>query len=357
VSTSFRNADYALVDRRRIALTQLWRNLALHDFAILGVNSIAAALALVAASGPSAQLARRQSLGLFALSVTIIVLTRAELIRSVTLRAAIYRLGTLGAMLGSYLVLRTVLPALHPQLLDRQLITIDRLLFGKMPAEWLDPLVNPRSVEWFAFFYYSHYWLLASYLLGTLFFDSGRRQYEFLLAIALIAAIGHSTYPLVPGRGPYACDWLTFQHPLVGGVWWARVQATVAAAGAGLDIFPSLHTAFALMIGAHAFRHRRQWPFVFAWLPTCFCVANIVIATVFLRWHHGIDVLAGALLAIGAHRFAINSWPHEQERLARGDRQPAWEPVLPQEMDVSDRRWLIGVTLMQLGALGLLLAI
>jgi hypothetical protein len=357
VSTWFRNADYALPEQRRTPLTQLWRNLARHDYAILGVNALAVVLAFAAATGPTAKVAQHQTVGLLVLSATIILLTRAELLKSVTLRAGLYRLGTLGAMLGSYLVLRIMLPALHPQLMDRQLIAIDRLLFGKIPAEWLDPLVSVRSVEWFAFFYYSHYWLLASYLLGTLFFDHGRRQYEFLLAIALIAAIGHSTYPLVPGRGPYACDWLTFQHPLIGGTWWARVQATVAAAGAGLDIFPSLHTAFALMIGQHAFRYRRQWPFVFAWLPTCFCVANIIIATVFLRWHHGIDVIAGAVLAIGTYRFAISSWPHEQERLDRGDRQPAWERVLPQEMEVSDRRWLICITLLHLGALCLLLVI
>jgi membrane-associated phospholipid phosphatase len=332
----------------------LRRNLALQDYAVIGLAGFLAAMAWLRAQGPDAQLVRTETLTLLGVASLMLIVTRGGLIATGALRAMTYRGGMLGVMLVSYLVLRLLLPALHPALLDAKLVAIDETLFGKTPSAWLDPFVTPSSVEWFAFFYYSHYWLLASYLIGTLLFDVGRRRYELLLGLALVAAVGHAVYVFVPGVGPYACANLSFSHALTGGVWWRRVQTAVASAGAGLDIFPSMHTGFSVLLALHAFRYRREPPFNWSWLPTCFCVANIVIATVFLRWHYGVDLIAGALLALGGYRLAIYSWRREGSRVACGDGQAAWEAVLPIGMDLDDRRWLIGIFVIQVMALAAL---
>jgi hypothetical protein len=336
------------------AVLTLRRNLALQDCALLGLAGFLAAIAWLRAQGPDARLVRIETVALLGVALLMLLATRGALIASGALRAALYRVGMLGTMVVTYLVLRLLLPALQPTLVDAQLIAIDELLFGKTPSVWLDTFVNPSSVEWFAFFYYSHYWLLASYLIGTLLFDDGRRRYELLLGAALVAAVGHAVYVFVPGVGPYACPNLSFSHALVGGVWWSRVQVTVASAGAGLDIFPSMHTGFSVLLALHAFRYRREPPFNWCWLPTCFCVANLVIATVFLRWHYGVDLIAGALLAFGGQCVAIRSWPRESARATRGDVQEVWEAVLPTGMELEDRRWLVGIFVIQVMGLAVL---
>ena len=323
------------------------RNLALQDCAVLYLTAFLTTMAFLRAQGVDAKLVRSETLALFCAALLVIGATRGELIERGAARAVLYRFGLLGTMAGAYAVLRLLLPALQPQLLDDKLVALDARLFGRTPAVWLDPFVTPRTVEWFAFFYFSHYWLLATHLLGTLCFDAGRRRYELLLGFAIVAALGHSIYIAVPGVGPYGCAQLAFSHPLVGSVWWSRVQHAVSGAGAGLDIFPSMHTAFAVLIALHTVRYRREAPFSWSWLPTCFCVANIVIATVFLRWHYGVDLIAGTLLAIGGYRVAIWLWHWEGSRVG----QEVWEPILPSPMPPEDRRWLIGITTIHLLAL------
>jgi PAP2 superfamily len=327
-------------------------NLALQDWAIVALHGVLTLAAWLLASGPQAASVRFEITALSSAVALMLVLTRGELVAAGPGRAISYRLGMLTATLCSYLVLRQLLPALHPILVDTKLLALDTRLFGQTPAAWLDRFVTPTSVEWFAFFYYLHYALIASYVIGTLVFDHGRRHYELLLSTALLAAIGHSLYMLVPGAGPYAEPSLSFAHALRGGIWWGRVNAAVSGAGAGLDIFPSMHTGLSLLIALHAVRHRREPPISWIWLPTCFIVANIIVATVFLRWHYGIDVIVGALLAIATYRFAVHAWRWE---CARGERQAVWEPVLPRDMDVNDRRWLTGVTLIQLAVVAALL--
>jgi membrane-associated phospholipid phosphatase len=159
---------------------------------------------------------------------------------------------------------------------------------------------------------------------GALLLDEGRRRYEIVLAATLVIAVGHIGYTLVPGLGPCASPELAFDHALIGGEWWRRVNGLVSAAGAQLDIFPSLHTALSLSVGMHALRHRRAPLFRLLWPLIVFFVVNIVVATMFLRWHYGVDVIAGALLAWAAQCIAIAAFRHEGER---NDRQAVWEPV------------------------------
>jgi membrane-associated phospholipid phosphatase len=323
--------------------------MAIQDYAVVCLYLFLTFEALTHARGEHAYSARVLTLGLLSCAVLTLLLVRGAIIEPQPLRALIYRAGMLGTIFGSYFALRPLLPALAPVYLDPQLLSIDQALFGKTPAAWLDAFVSPSTVEWFAFFYYSYYWLLLVYLVGTLLLDDGRRRYELLLAAALVVCIGHCIYIFVPGVGPYAWPQLAFRHQLVGGPWWGRVWAAVATAGALLDIFPSLHTALALTTALHALRFRREPPFRWAWLPTVFVAGNIVVATVFLRWHYGIDLIAGALLAIFAQQVAKRTWLVESTR-AHSQRQEVWEPFLPEEMVRDDRRWIIGIMLIQVTA-------
>ena len=83
--------------------------------------------------------------------------------------------------------------------------------------------------------------------------------------------------------------------------------ATVRSNGAQKDIFPSLHTAGPCFIAMFSFRNRERLPFRYTWPLVAFSAVNIIIATMFLRWHYLIDVIAGfsiAVLAVSASRIS-----------------------------------------------------
>jgi hypothetical protein len=181
-------------------------------------------------------------------------------------------------------------------------------------------------VEWFSFFYYTHFFVLIIVLIPALIFGKGRRLQELMAGGMLIVALGHFLYTLVPGAGPYAT--LAFAEPLHGGFWWNEVRITVATAGAQLDIFPSLHTAWPAYFTLHAYAHRSVQPFRSLWPILGFIALNIIIATLFLRWHWFIDVAMGLVLAVLARRFAVAVATREADRGSRSDpRQPVWEPL------------------------------
>ena len=111
-----------------------------------------------------------------------------------------------------------------------------------------------------------------------------------------------------------------------GGFWWNQVEVTVATAGAQLDIFPSLHTAWPAYFTLHAFAHRDRQPFRWLWPVLGFVALNIIIATMFLRWHWFIDIALGLLLAFAARGFAVAMASREGLRGGPYDaRQPVWE--------------------------------
>lgn len=307
---------------RRFA-RNLARNLAPQDVVVLSFELYLWLRALLAPHGAPAVHARNVSFGLLAASALAIALCRGELLPPGPGRAVLHRLGLALPFAGVYLALRQYLPALGLQPCDAALLALDRRWLGETPAVLLERFASRSAVEWFAFCYYAYFFLLGGYSAMTLLRDRGARAAELMLGIALVTALGQSLYTLVPGVGPHAFPEL-FARELDGGPWLARVRALVVSAGAGLDIFPSLHTAHPSLIALHAWRHRGRGAYRLIALPTVLLAANMVVSTMFLRWHYGVDVLAGLLLAVGAQRAAIATVRSEGARLGR---QPAWEAL------------------------------
>lgn len=315
-----------VAERARTALGVTAQNLATQDVIALAFHGYLFLRVELAPDSPTAIVARRLALALLVVTACSIVLTRGELIRSQRARALTYRLGLFIPMVLSYFEMRTLLPALQPELMDRRLYAIDLWLFGTTPALWMEAWNVRPIVEWLSFFYYGYFLVLILMIVPSLFLGKGRRQLELLSGAMLIVAAGHFLYTVVPGAGPYAT--IDFDEPLRGGFWWEQVEVTVATAGAQLDIFPSLHTAFPTYFTLHAIAFRHTQPFRWLWPVLAFVAVNIVIATMFLRWHWFIDVALGVMLAFAARRFAIALADREELRGGLYDgRQPVWEPL------------------------------
>ncbi len=218
------------------------------------------------------------------------------------LRAALYRLAIVGVLVSSYLTLRDFLQLVRSDALDAALVGLDLRLFGVEPALWLERFNRRPIVEWFSFFYFSYFCVCTAYMLSVLWLlRPGRPTTEWAIGTIIVFVVGQLGYTAVPGYGPVRYLKSEFHGDVSGGFWWSCVWDTVQAGGAMKDIFPSLHTAVPLWFTLYAFHQARtsprwRWPA----RVTGFFSANIIISTMLLRWHYGVDVVAGIGLAVTA---------------------------------------------------------
>ena len=298
---------------------RLGRNLAAQDLLITAYLGVLA-IAVLTAKGPGRDTSIRLVVAdIVGFSIGIL-LTRGGILRQGSFaNALVYRLTVFLPVFLSYFELRWILPAVSPHSLDANLLALDIRLFGVEPALAWDHYVNPHTTEWFAFFYFSYFFLLIAHVLPMMLLGKHRaRIAHFSLGVISVVVFGHILYMLVPGWGPYRHLAGHFEHPLEGGLFWRLVLAAVEGGGAQKDIFPSLHTALPTYFAIYSYMHRRALPFRYTWPFMAFACSQIIIATMFLRWHYLIDIFAGltvaTLAALVSHRVVTWEAPHRIRR-------------------------------------------
>ncbi len=210
----------------------------------------------------------------------------------------VYRAGFVAITAGTYLQLQYILPAASRTAYDANIYAFDMRVFGYEPALAWDQYVTPARTEWFAVFYYSHFCIILAHAVFYLLNGRNlRRLMHLCTSLVLVFCTGHLLYIVVPGYGPVHHFADQFVHPLEGGVFWHLVQEAVATSGAQKDIFPSLHTAGPSVFCMIAWVHRKSAPARYIWLPLSLWTTQIILATMYLRWHYLIDILAGLTLA------------------------------------------------------------
>src|SRR5258706_12946163 len=307
---------------------RLVRELAIHDWIVVTYLTILT----IAVSMSDDSDARTRCLGhvapMLAFCVAVLALVRGGLLKDAFIAPLAYRVAVYGTVQISYFELRELLPLVNPTSLDAKLSFIDEHVLHFEPSLFLDRFVAPATTEWFAFFYFGYFALLASHVLPMVFVS---RRMElvapFALGMIFVYAMAHTLYMVVPGYGPvrYLAD--RYQHELPPGTWLNAVLNAVQSGGAQKDIFPSLHTAGPVFLSLFSFRHRDKLPFKYTWPFVSFFSANIVIATMFLRWHYLIDVLAGIGLSVGGYALAARFSPREVQHREQNGLQPVWPPI------------------------------
>ncbi len=278
-------------------------------------------------SGPRKQTAIQCVLMDFAVWVGVLVATRSRLLAEwPRVASALYRAGIGFPVLASFLQLQYILPTAGRHPLDATLYAFDLRVFGVEPAQAWDRFVAPGTTEWFAFFYYGYFFLIAVHVLPMLgLAPSGRFLAKFSFGFIWLYCVGHAMYTFVPAYGPYSYLAHELHHPLEGSFWWPLVRRAVDSVdgGARTDVFPSLHTAMPTYLSIFSFLERKRLPFKYTWLPLSLFTTQIIGATMFLRWHYLVDICAGITLAVSAvlmSRVALR-WDAERERQG-GD--PPW---------------------------------
>ncbi|HEV7401891.1 MAG TPA: phosphatase PAP2 family protein [Chthoniobacteraceae bacterium] len=192
---------------------------------------------------------------------------------------------------------------------DAVLQQMDAMLVGTTPSLRAQTMVAPWLTETLSFCYL----LFFPYLLISWIYYAWRgwpMLRRLFVGLFTIYAFGFLGYSFVPAAGPYLAMADQFAVPLTG---WAitRLNAYVVAHGSnGVDVFPSLHCAVSCFLLFFDRQHARR-RFRLYVVPC----TGLWLATIYLRYHYLVDVLAGFALAA----FAL--WL--VERWAKGNGAPA----------------------------------
>jgi membrane-associated phospholipid phosphatase len=186
-------------------------------------------------------------------------------------------------------VINFYVPVLHPGIRDEAIQHADAtLFFGKQVSEWLEPMVTPWLTHILTGAYVSWFWLLFATIL-LLVFKAQEVAAEYVFASLLAFYVGYVCYVMIPVIGP---GYTIHYSVHVGDI---APQFTLDRLLIARDCFPSLHTAISTLMVIYVWRHRRIWSLLYIPLSTL-----IVFATLYLRFHYGLDDIAGLALGIAA---------------------------------------------------------
>ncbi len=184
---------------------------------------------------------------------------------------------------------------------DAALSASDRFLFGDILSVRAQAVMTPFLTEILSFCYL----LFFPYLMISWFYYAYRGMpvlRKLMVGMFTIYGIGFLGYTLVPAAGPHLAYPEAFSEPLTG---WAitRFNEFVVANGSnGVDVFPSLHSAISFFLLIFDYKNAR-WRHRIYLVP---CV-GIWIATIYLRYHYAVDLMAGFGLAAFA-LWVTNKW-------------------------------------------------
>src|SRR5258708_11190604 len=147
-------------------LRRVVRNMAVVDW-IASVYFLIMATALVATRHANWAGSLKDICIDWAVLVVMLVLVRGELVRGAA-ASTLFRVGIASPIVLSYFQLRWILPAINPGALDRELYAFDMRVFHYEPSVAWDQFVNPQLTEWFAFFYFGYFIIVASFVLPFL---------------------------------------------------------------------------------------------------------------------------------------------------------------------------------------------
>jgi membrane-associated phospholipid phosphatase len=216
--------------------------------------------------------------------------------------------------------------ALHGKDYDDLLIGADRWLFGSDPTVWMYQFTHPIITEGLQLAYSSYYLFFIA-----LFFEFYRRSdrsdfYSGGMMIVYGFYLSYVGYMLLPAVGPRFTlhDFFALDKELPG-LFLTPYLREIINSGGGIsagtlnpievvhrDAFPSGHTQLTLtaMYLAFSLHSKNRW-----WLLVVGSL--LIIATVYLRYHYVVDVLAGIFFfffTVWSGK-KIHSWWNNQRKM------------------------------------------
>lgn len=185
-----------------------------------------------------------------------------------------------------------IIPFIQPRNKDIYLSHLDNAIFSKPIANYLLILNKPIFNDIFAIFY-TFYYFLPLVLLYYLYKRQNLLYLEyFLFALSLAYYISYIGYMLVPAIGPRYS--IAYNEPIHAGAIYSFIYAFLDRfEHIKQDCFPSGHVAISVLTNLLVFDINKKIGYFI--MPL---VIILILATLALRYHYGIDDIAGLLLAL-----------------------------------------------------------
>lgn len=198
------------------------------------------------------------------------------------------------------------LPVAGTSKVDALLLEWDRALLGETPSvtwePWLRPWLADVAMGCYLFFFF--------YLVtgpGRYCFRDLRLFRKCMVGLFTLYGLAFLGYLVFPAGGPWR--WIPFETPLHGPLLLDWTLKPVNLGSNAVDVFPSIHfsaTLYLLLFDWCHYRRRFWWvllPCLILWF-----------ATMYLRFHYFVDLLAGAVVALVG--WFMGQW-YEQSAKAR----------------------------------------
>ncbi|HVP55391.1 MAG TPA: phosphatase PAP2 family protein [Candidatus Eisenbacteria bacterium] len=180
------------------------------------------------------------------------------------------------------------------------LVAWESALFALPPGEWLRSCTSPWFRELLEFGYFSFYPLYPA-AAGVLWAWRGRPKFAGAFrrltdSLSVGYVVCYALYLLFPTRSPsHNVGLNAIASTQSGGPFHRMVRMIQGSAGVHGNAFPSAHIMLAFAVLVFAFRYFRR---VAPWILLCNFL--MCLGAVYDGYHYAVDVVAGAMLGIGA---------------------------------------------------------
>ena len=214
----------------------------------------------------------------------------------------------------------------NPHTTDALLSRIDAAMLGNQAAFLLERCIHPWITDFFNVIYFSFVLYLPAIALYFYLRKEEKPFRRLMMGYLTLILMGITSYCLVPAVGPDKFFAEQFTRDLQGQGLSHGVDYIMKMARVAHDCFPSLHVGIPLLLAFYLRDYRRK-----LFIPALIYVAFMCCATVYLRYHYVIDVLAAFIYAPVAYHlndFLLARWPGERmAKVSAGASQKA-EPEL-----------------------------
>lgn len=193
-----------------------------------------------------------------------------------------------------YTNLHDTIHFVNPHDIHDKLIAIDQYMFGVQPVIWAQQFYHPWLTQYFSISYMNYFIISVIVVVYLMIKKRDVDMRKVLLGTILCFYFGYFLYIVFPAAPPRLVLADQFVRDFGGG-WLGEAQTKMVSitSSSSRAAFPSLHCAITLISLMYAFTMKRKLFYILL-IPGI----SLVMATVYLRHHYVIDIIAGFALAI-----------------------------------------------------------
>ncbi|MFC2131164.1 phosphatase PAP2 family protein [Bacteroidota bacterium] len=195
---------------------------------------------------------------------------------------------------------------INPNDLDYILINWDRFIFGTDPTVVLDKISFPALTEYLQISYMTYFLMPIIHGVELHFKRDDKRFNDFAGIVIFSFYISYILYFIMPAIGPrFTLHDFGLTSLEMPGLWLTETLRDIVNQGGGIiagavnpaavvnrDCMPSGHTMMTVVNIIMAFRLKSKFKWLFLIFGT-----SLIFATVYLRYHYVVDLIAGIILA------------------------------------------------------------